>query len=367
MAPRVVHLTTVHQRFDVRIFQKECASLSDGGYDVHLLVADGLGDERRQGVEIGDIGASGGRARRMLLEPWRMLVRAHRLNAQLYHFHDPELIPIALILRWAGHAVVYDAHEDVPRAVLSKFWIAPWLRRTVAWAFERLENFAAKRFSAVVSATPHIAARFSRWAKHSIAVNNFPLQRELAGEFESSPKGRAVCYVGGIGLIRGAVEMVSAFEHIDAKLILAGPFESRETELRVRALPGWKRVDYRGQVSREEVRRIMAMSRAGVILFHPEPNHVNAQPNKIFEYMSAGLPVLASDFPLWRELLVETGAGRCVNPLDAEAIAHSLHELLGDLSTARKMGECGRRAVETRFHWGHEEAKLFSLYREILA
>jgi glycosyltransferase involved in cell wall biosynthesis len=176
-----------------------------------------------------------------------------------------------------------------------------------------------------------------------------------------------LCYIGGIGIIRGAVEMISAFESLDATLALAGPFESSATEERLRALPGWAKVDYRGTVSRDEVRRIMAGSRAGLLFFHPEPNHVDAQPNKMFEYMSAGLPVLASDFPLWRQLLADAGAGRCADPLDARAIARCIDGLLADPVSAAAMGERGRSAVQQRYHWGHEEAKLVELYKAVLA
>ncbi len=364
---RVVHLSTAHPRDDVRIFHKECVGLAAAGYEVHLLVADGKGPERRDGVVIHDIGSVAGRARRIALQPWRMWRAARSLKARLYHFHDPELIPVALLLRRGGAAVVYDAHEDVPRAVLSKFWIRPGLRCAVAAVFERLEEFAARRFAAVVTATPHIARRFRALNPRSVDINNYPLQRELAGEGAAATSGRAVCYVGGIGIIRGAVEMIGAFEHVDATLILAGKFENAKTEALLRALPGWRNVDYRGLVSREQVREIMAGARAGLIFFHPEPNHVDAQPNKMFEYMSAGLPVLASDFPLWRELLADSGAGRCANPLDALAIARLIGDLLADPAAARAMGERGRAAVRERYHWAHEERKLTALYREVLA
>lgn len=364
---RVAHLTTAHPRADVRIFHKECESLAAAGYDVQLLVADGKGPEEVAGVTVHDIGAVTGRARRILLQPWRMWRAARHLKARLYHFHDPELIPVAMLLRWGGAEVVYDSHEDVPRAVLSKYWIQPLLRKLVAGSFEVLENFAVRRFSAVVAATPHIARRFSALNHCSIDINNFPMQRELDAPCEPVGDARSVCYVGGIGRIRGVVEMVRALELVDVRLILAGPFENADTEAAVRALPGWAKVDYRGVVSRAQVRRIMAESRAGLIFFHPEPNHVDAQPNKMFEYMSAGLPVLASDFPLWRALLADAGAGRCVDPLDPAAIASAISTLLDDPAAARAMGERGREAVATRYQWSFEEVKLRRLYAGLLA
>jgi glycosyltransferase involved in cell wall biosynthesis len=147
---------------------------------------------------------------------------------------------------------------------------------------------------------------------------------------------------------------------------MAGPFESAETESALRALPGWTKVDYRGIVAREAVRDIMAESCAGLLFFHPEPNHIDAQPNKMFEYMSAGLPVLASDFPLWRALLVDSGAGICADPMDPRSIARAIGDLLADPDAAQTMGEHGRLAVMTRYQWTIEEAKLVSLYERLL-
>ena len=170
---KVVHMSTVHPRDDVRIFHKECVSLAAAGFDVHLMVADGKGPELRDGVTVHDIGNVAGRARRMVLQPWRMWRAARTLHARLIHFHDAELIPVALLMRLGGARVVYDAHEDVPRAVLSKFWIRPGLRRVVAAGVERCEDFAARRFSAVVGATPHIARRFRRLNPRSLDISNF--------------------------------------------------------------------------------------------------------------------------------------------------------------------------------------------------
>lgn len=369
-APRVVHLSTVHQRRDVRIFEKQARSLAAAGYQVHLLVGDGRGDEVVDGVRVHDIGApGGGRLRRMLVQPVRMLRAAHALRPALVHFHDPELLWVGLGLQGRGVAAVYDSHEDVPRDILSKAWIAPRLRRAIAAVFERFEDAVARRLSAVVGATPHIAARFARLNPRAVAINNYPAERELGVlplPEGGSDRGRAVCYVGGIGRIRGVIEMVDAMERVDATLVMAGSFEDAETEAAARARPGWARVDYRGQVSREAARAIMASCRAGLLPFHPEPNHVDAQPNKMFEYMAAALPVVASDFPLWREVLVAQGAGLCVDPLDPAAIAAAITRLLDNAEEAGRMGRSGRALVLERYRWEREADRLCMLYRELI-
>lgn len=366
MVKRIVHLTTAHARGEVRIFLKECASLASAQHDVHLVVADSLGSAVVRGITIHDAGAVQGRFQRMLVLPWRMLWLAVRLRAAVYHFHEPELLLIALPLKMSGAKVIYDSHEDVPRAILSREWIAVGQRRLVSGIFEIFENFVARRIAAVVGATDHIAKRFSAVNSKTVAINNYPLENEISTEMLRGAMGRNVCYIGGISRARGIFEMVNALELVDAQLLLAGPFETSETERAVKSLPGWKKVDYRGVISRAEVHKIMATSQAGLLFFHPEPNHVDAQPNKMFEYMSAGLPVLASDFPLWRLILENAGAGKLGDPMNVDAIARLIEDVLCNPTAAAAMGERGRQAILSEYQWRHEERKLLKLYAELL-
>ncbi|NQY81739.1 MAG: glycosyltransferase family 4 protein [Alphaproteobacteria bacterium] len=364
---RIAHLSTAHGRGELRVHLKECNSLAAHGYEVFYIVADGLGDARVGNVRVLDIGRASNRFQRMLLLPWRMLAVARTLNAALYHFHDPEILLIALFLMRNASKVVYDSHEDVPRVVYSREWVPSWARSSLSAVFEVFENFVARRISAVVGATPHITARFSRLNPNIVAINNFPLRSEIKKAPKHGNASRNICYIGGINRVRGIEEMVRALEYVDARLILAGPFENVETEQAMRALKGWARVDYRGTVSRADVQDILTDSQIGLILYHPELNHVHAQPNKMFEYMSAGLPVVASDFPLWKELIVGADAGLVANPFDPKDIARVVEELLDDHLSAARMGNNGRVGVLERYNWTKEEQKLLELYRSLLA
>ncbi|MFM7530939.1 MAG: glycosyltransferase, partial [Rubrivivax sp.] len=179
--PRIVHLTTVHPRRDIRIFRKECVSLARAGYDVVQVVGDGLGDALVEGVRIVDIGPRpAGRLARMRQQPARALHSVRALEPALVHFHDPELLPVGVRLAREGLKVVYDAHEDVPRQLLTKQWIPSMLRRPLSLAFEAYENRQVRHLSAVVGATPHITQRFSKVARRAVNVSNFPFVHELA-------------------------------------------------------------------------------------------------------------------------------------------------------------------------------------------
>ena len=366
---RIVHLTTVHPRHDIRIFHKECVSLARAGYEVVQVVGDGQGEAVEQGVRIVDIGARpANRLARMRQQPARALAVVRALRPALVHFHDPELLPIGVRLAREGVRVVYDAHEDVPRQLLTKQWIPAPLRRPLSLAFEAYENRQVRPLHAVVGATPHIARRFAAVARRAVNVSNFPFLEELAPPAQPRPKERCVCYVGGIFRTRGAFSMVRALPLVpDVRLLLCGKFEDAATEAALRAEPGWAQVDYLGVVGREQVREVMARSRAGLVTLLPLPSYLDSLPIKMFEYMSAELPVIASDFELWRGIVEHHGCGLCVDPADPPAIARAIRRLVDDESAAARMGQAGRAAVHAHFHWPRAEEELLKLYRELLA
>lgn len=361
---RIAHLTSVHARGETRIFLKQCSSLAAAGHDVTLIVADGLGDEERNNVRILDVGKPASRMNRMVRVTRRMLRRAIDVDADVYHFHDPELLPSGLALKRRGKKVVYDAHENLPEDVLSKIYIPHALRKATSLVAGAYELYVARRLDCVVTATPAIRDRFEQAGITAIDVNNFPILGELEANIPWSNKKKEICYVGGIATIRGIREVVAALSRTTSgvRLNLAGRFAEAPLRADCEAMPGWSSVNELGFLDRTQVREIMGVSVAGVVTYLPAPNQTDAQPNKMFEYMSAGLPVIASNFPLWRKIVEGNNCGICVDPLDPVSIAKAIDQLVDDPSLARQMGENGRKAVAERYNWGVEERKLLALY-----
>ena len=210
MIARVVHLTSVHPRFDTRIFLKECTSLAQNGFHVTLVVADGEGDEHKNGVNVVDVGVFGGRINRMLHAPGRIFQKALALDADIYHLHDPELLLIGLKLKKIGKKVIFDAHEDVPKQILGKPYLNRVTKVLLSWGVRHFEAWACGQFDAIVTATPFIRDKFLSINPRSLDINNFPLLGELSFDVRSAEKLPQVCYVGGIAAIRGVREMVAA-------------------------------------------------------------------------------------------------------------------------------------------------------------
>jgi glycosyltransferase involved in cell wall biosynthesis len=368
----IIHFTTVHLRDDSRIRDKELASLQRAfGGPVALYVQDGLGNEsdRRAGFAIVDTGPRLRRLARMTVGGWRMFNAVRRARPRVAQFHDPELLPWAIPLALWGIKVVYDVHEDVPRQVLHNVRLPHWARTIASPVASVAEWIGARLMAGIAAATPVIADRFP--PRKTMLVRNFPLLDEMhrPGAKPQRERSPAFAYVGTITQNRnifGMIEAVGRVQDSAARLLLAGDFISPADRVTAESMPEWPRVDFRGWLSREEVANALAEARAGLLLLKPVPHEMVTLPIKLFEYMAAGLPIISSDFPLWREIIDDAGCGILVDPEDSGAIAEAMQWILDHPDEAQAMGERGRRAAEEKYSWDPEAATLVAFYRDRL-
>lgn len=366
---RVVHLTSVHHRWDTRVFLKECCSLAASGNEVNLVVADALPDEIKNGVRIYGLPKEKNRFKRIIKTPIIVYKIALKLKAEIYHVHDPELIYIGLLLKRRKKIVVFDAHEDIPKQLLSKPYLNVQIRRLLSVAFKSFERWTLINYHLIIAATPAITKKYNSWHPFVVSVNNYPILQELVSinslEYKQRPK--LITYVGGISVIRGIYEIVKAMELVSSstKLSLVGTFSSLQLAEKIRTINGWSSIINRGYLDRASIKDVFSKARAGLVIFHPVPNHLDAQPNKLFEYMSAGIPVIASDFPLWRKIVEGSKCGLCVDPLDPKAIAKAIDWIIEHPKEAEEMGANGQKAVREHYNWDKEALKLLGAYKTL--
>lgn len=368
---KVCHLTSCHSAYDMRILHKECVSLARAGYEVTCI---GLAerDDEMEGVKILALSKPRrifGRLTFDLLTrtAMKVLFMGARQRADIYHFHDPHLIPVGLILKCFGKAVIYDVHEYEPGRISGGIRNRR-IQRFVASIIDIGQCLVGRVFDGVVAANPSIHTQFRERTVSAIVINNYPLLHEIATETRSAEPHcePLVAYIGFISKARGIIELIQALEHTDAGLLLCGTFGTEQLRMECESLAGWRKVQYFGQVDRATMAAVLGRAQAGLVPFLAHPNHFEARPNKIFEYMSVGLPVIASDFPDWRTLIEAPGCGFCVNPNDPVSIGKTIQKVTADRRMGREMGERGRKRVVTKYNWGVEEKELLALYSALI-
>ena len=359
--------TSVHKLCDARIFYREAQTLVRAGYRVRLI-GPGPAPDPIDGLTVVEIRRQETRVRRFLLTGVPLFVDLIRTHADIYHLHDPELLWIGLILRAIGRSVIYDAHEDLPEQILSKSWIPRPLRRLAAWLVRRWLRLGLRRLDGVV-ATADCVADALHLPTRPIVVRNYPVLDliETSAEWKDGAQIRVI-YLGQVTEERGAVEMIEAMRLLAEpriELILMGPMSESvsaalrrcEASVSVTAIPWQRPLD---------AYKILASAHIGLACLRPLPRFQDALPVKLFEYMAAGIPVVVSGFPLWREIVETAECGILVDPLDASAIADAVRGLVDRPEERLRMGKNGRRAAEERYNWRHEAPQLLDLYRRVL-
>lgn len=359
---KICHITTVHKQNDVRIFHKECTSLAKK-FKTTLLVVNGK-TETINNVSIKVVKVRyRSRISRFLKVSKALYEAALKEDAKIYHFHDPDFLPYAAKLKRNGKMVIYDVHEDLPRQILSKYWIPIIFRKLISRVIEKYENHIAKKLDFICTSTPFIRDRFLKINPETADINNFPIienfrvTKEL--NFES------LCYIGGITSLRGIKESIIASKLCKVKINIAGSYSPENYKSELKKLKEWDAVIEHGHVNSQEINKILSNSFAGMVTLKPIVNYIDSLPIKMFEYMAAGLPVISSDFPLWKTIVEKNDCGICVDPENPNEIAKAIEFILKNPEKAKKMGQNGRRIVEEKYNWTNEEFKLINIYKKL--
>lgn len=358
----IYHITSVHQRYDTRIFKKECTSLAEKGHNVNLIVCDGLGNETKNNVNIIDTGVSNkiGRIKRFLFLPKKIYkVLQSKKDIDFIHFHDPELIFIAKKFAKKGIKVIYDSHENLPKQVLSKPYIPAFARKIISSVVNFIELKAAKKFYAVVTVTDEIKNRFLKVNKNVYLLRNYPRVLSL-NNINFSEKEMKIIYAGGVTYIRGAVEMAKASDITNTKIDIYGPVDNKIRE----ELLKYENIKLYGNIDQDLLFSEYKKASVGLLLLHKVPNYIDSSPNKMFEYMAAGMAIIASDIPMWKEVIDTYKCGICVDPYNIDEISKTIMYMKNHPDEVFQMGMRGKDAANNHFSWENEQNTLFLVYEE---
>ncbi len=368
---KIVHLTSAHPRYDTRIFLKECHALVQI-YSVVLVVADGLGNEVKDGIEIMDVGKPSGRTDRFFKVTSKVYRQAAALGADSYHLHDPELIPVGVKLKKKGFRVIFDAHEMVSEQIRSKHYLPALLRPLIAQLYRGFEKRNLKKFDGLILAEQSYYSYYSRINKRLDIVQNMPDTEFLKPYVSLKRKKNEIFYVGAISNDRGLDVTLQALRilhrrNIDFRMHYIGSLQGvRLDTLSLEKDIGEKIVFY-GRMNLDDAYALSCDVKVGLSVLKPVGNYLHSYSTKIFEYMAIGLPVITSDFPLYRDVIEKNRCGICIDPLDAEALADAIESLFGDEEMVRQMGKRGMEASAKHYNWQIEKVKLLAFYGGLLS
>lgn len=365
---KVCHVTSVHQPKDGRIFAKECVSLAKSGYDVYLVEQGN--DDVCQNVTIMGCGERPkSRFKRMTSFSRKVVEKALDVDADIYHLHDPELLPYAIKIKSKGKKVIFDSHENYPLQIRTKEYLPKPLRFLVSWLYTKFETFILNKIdAAIIPCSLNGKNIFFNRVKCSEYIDNYPLFSEFYDKYdEKVQKEGYVCYVGALTYERGIYHLVKAASLAGVSLVLAGKYSPEQFENIIRSLSEYSNVDYRGIITRNEVAKIDGRAVAGMctLLDYGQYHKADNFSTKILEYMAMGLPVILFDYPYARKIMQEYKFGICVKPDDINEIARAIKFIISHPEEAYKMGQEGRRAVKEKFNWDTQEKKLLALYNKI--
>jgi len=271
---------------------------------------------------------------------------------------------------WAkrhGAKVIYDAHEDLVAQIATKSYLPSVVKPVVRAVARGLLSLADRAVDGVVTTTDDIARQFGH--HRTVVVRNYPWLREFPQVDVPTVPGRVV-YAGDLSEERKLSFMVDVVERVrqhrpEAHLVLAGrPLGGTAAALdRVTASPA---VQHVGLLPPSDVPELISSAAVGLIFLEPLPNYLRSLPTKLFEYMAAGVPFLASDFPFWRQEFEAWGAGRFVDSEDVDATATALLEMLDDEPGRARMGAHGRRAIEQGLNFESQAPALVELTQDLL-
>lgn len=365
---KIAHLSSVHSRYDTRIFFKMCQSLTKYNYDIFFIVADGKGDEVKDKVSIKDVGvAKLGRLGRMTNTVKRVFEKGKELDCDLYHLHDPELIPIGLKLKKLGKKVIFDVHENIALQIINKDFIPKIFRSLVSKIYRKYEISSLKKFDALILAENSYLDYYSHLNKKVEVILNMPDLTLLKNFKNFTRKKNEIFYIGSISNKRGFDVTIDALKILkknfpEIVVHFVGPHQNNSINSKnLKEID--KNLKFYGTLPLNKGLEYSKNAKVGLSILKPIPNYITSYSTKIFEYMAIGLPVVTSNFKLYKEIVEKYDCGFCVDPFDSHELAKIIELIFSNPLKVKQMGMNGAKIVEEKFNWEIERKKLIEFYK----
>jgi glycosyltransferase involved in cell wall biosynthesis len=364
----VVKLANGHSPFDTRIFIKEAAALVDAGYTVSLIIPHHE-NLVRDGVTLIAVPPRMKGFGKLVVNPWNIFWKALKQPTQaVFHIHDSDILFVGILLKLLGRKVIYDAHEDTPLQIQYQHWVPKFLRKPYGFIYYLIEKVCGWMFDAIIVAEPVIAKYFP--PHKTYLVRNFSsivAFRDFSNVIPYATRDNLMVYVGLLSEPRGLFEMLEgakvAHQHNQFKFLMGGKFSPPSLEKRV---IGIYDVDFLGWVQFENLPEILYKCRIGIIIPQPNPRYKTNYPVKLFEYMAAAIPVIASREGESAAFVNEAQCGILVDPFNTQEIADAIAWLLTYPAEAEAMGKRGQQLVFGKYNWENEKQVLLNVYQKVL-
>lgn len=362
---KICHVTSAHNRYDGRIFLKQCTSLAKK-YDVTLLCCDTLGDEVKNNVKIKSINRKFNNIfERMFLSKKYLKNKCLEIDADIYEFHDSELLSLAKYMKSKGKKVIFDSHEDYPALFLEREWIPNVFRKILKIIYEKYEIKVLKKFDYVFCASDHIKNRIEKSNNNCEVIPNFPILDSIKKNRNKSKK-IIICFAGGIGKDWNHETIVNAIQNMDnVKYLIAGNCKE-EYMNELKKIDINNKVEFLGRLKYDEVKEMYSKSDIGIALcsYRPNIDYKNGSIGitKIFEYMMFELPVIFTDFKIYKKINNKSQFGIAVNPYSVEDVKKAIRCFQKDNTKMVEYSKNGRNLVVTEYNWNVLEEKLFMIY-----
>ncbi len=369
---KVCMLTTTHPPQDGRIFRKEAKSLAKE-HEVTLVAPAGEESVSRvDGISIVTVQ----KATSTLLHPvtlMRVLMASLHQDAEVYHCHEPDALLLGIFLKiLKGKRVIYDVHEHWPSEILFDMGLSDTtmfhaaLRRLI----DHLEILLSRCSDGTIAVSESVGARFNAMKNHPAIIPNFSLRNASVADPRTRDAKRLVYMAGNMHAFHGINECIQALTFLkerypEVSLTLIGNVrENLETIVSDEEIR--RRITTTGYLPYDQMYARMNEGGIGLLVFQPHYYNVSiGLPNKLFDYMQLGLPIVASDLPEIRKVINDAQCGILVDPTNVCEIARSIAYLIDNPEEAQEMGANGKSAVENNYNWSIVEPALLEAYRSL--